>query len=186
MLNQGVDEPAFIMLLADALKPRRGEGVADLRMRLASTVAGVPRGEDALIALSSRDPLRERRYRGLRWRADVLPLARIRVWPGMDGLPKSWCEQSVEQTADFVRANGLPRADSRLSKMLALRDRMSPDELVDWLTYLPLPVLADDLLHNRPPCPGVPWALDDGCARAVTLSLLGVASVAVVLGEPVE
>ena len=186
MLDQGLDDPAFILLLADALKPRRGETLPDLRARFDSTVARTPRGAEAMLLLDQHDQIRANRYRNFRWRTCALPLAQIRVWPGMEGLPGSWCERSVEETAWFVKTAGGPVAGSRLSRMLGLRSKIGMTELVEWLTCLPLPVLPDHLLHRRPPCPGAPWALDDGCARAVTLSLLGVSSVAVILGEPLD
>jgi len=177
-------DPAYLMLLANALKPQKGESLARLRTRAAATAATVSRGEEALAKLESQDATRVALYRACDWRLGRLALHELRPWPGMDELPLSWCEGSIDETAALVRAHGLPPAQSRLKRLLALRGQVETQELVAWLCYLPLPVLPDELLHARPSLEGSPWGLDDGCARAVALSLLGVEFVDVLMGCP--
>lgn len=71
----------------------------------------------------------------------------------------------------------------RLTSLLALVDKHERDDLIAWLTVMPLLVMPDEFLHSRSPDPGAPWAIDDGCHRAVMLSLLGVESVPALVGE---
>jgi tetratricopeptide (TPR) repeat protein len=175
---------ATTFLLADALKPKEGETFAELRLRAEEATSTVSHGAEALAALGERDPARAHRYRTLTWRRRQLPLRDLRVWPGMGGLPDSWCDGSVVDTANHLRREGVPESAARLKDLLPLLSNIDRDELSDWLSYLPLLVVPDVVMHDRPPHPTAPWRLDDGCHRAIMLCLLGIESVAVLVGEP--
>jgi hypothetical protein len=175
---------ATTFLLADALKPKKGETFAELRLRADEAASSVPHGAEALAMLDERDPARARRYRTLTWRRRQLPLRDVRVWPGMGGLPDSWCEGSVVDTANRLRREGVPESAARLKDLLPLLSSIDRDELMNWLLHLPLLVVPDALLRDRPSHPTALWALDDGGHRAIMLSLLDIESVAVLVGEP--
>ena len=175
---------ATTFLVAEALKPREGEKIADLRLRVDDAAASVRRGAGALALLSDRDPVRSRRYGLLTWRRRRLPLDEMRVWPGMGGLPDSWCEGSVAEVAGRLRREEAPESATRLRSMLALIGQLDREDLTTWLAYLPLLVVPDAVLHGRSPHPTAPWGIEDGSHRAVMLSLLDVESVPVLVGEP--
>ena len=174
---------AAAFLLAEALKPREGESFAALCERAQRTSPERPNGREPLTDLRRRDPVRAARYEQFVWTPQVLPLAQIRVWPGMDHLPASWCEGAVPQVASYVRRFGVPETARRMHSIWALTSTIEPATLIDWLECIPLPVIPDAMLHDRPPLSGAPWSLDDGCTRAVVLCLLGVESVRVLVGE---
>jgi len=175
---------AATFLMAEALRPREGEKIADLRLRVDEAAASVRQGAGALALLADRDPVRSHRYGLLTWRRRSLPLREMRVWPGMGGLPDSWCEGSVAEVAGRLRREEMPESATRLKRLLALMSELDREDLTTWLTYLPLLVVPDAVLHGRPPHPTAPWDIDDGCHRAVMLSLLEVESVPVLVGEP--
>jgi tetratricopeptide (TPR) repeat protein len=179
---------ARAFLQADGLKPTAGETFAELVGRAEETSLQIPDGLEAMDALDVRDPVRSARYRTLTWTRRCLPLSELRVWPGMGGLPVTWCRGSVVDTANRVRRAGLPESATRLKELLSLRDddQVDRDQLVKWLSRVPLLVVPDSLLHDRPSSSTELWAIDDGCHRAVVLSLLGVESAIVLAGEPLS
>jgi len=155
-----------------------------LRARSGAAQEAAVRGAGALVQLGVRDPVRAARYGALIWRSAVMPLAQVRVWPGMSGLPVPWCAGSVDDVAARLSAGGVPASASRLAELLVAVAGLTRDEAVSWLTFLPLLVVPDALLHDRPPHRGSPWALDDGCNRAAALALLAVGQVPVLVGVP--
>ena len=185
-VDRAVDcDPAFVIRLADALKPRGQETLGDLRRRAAATARLTSRGGQALAEVAARDSRRADYYKALSWRSARLPLRSLRPWPGMSGLPKDWCHGTVEDTAELIRQEGVPAsAQRRLRSLLAMADQHGREETVAWLTSLPLIAVPDAILHDRPAHATALWGLDDGCARSITLSLLGVKAVVVLVGEP--
>lgn len=177
------ENAACVFLLADELKPRGEEKIADLRLRAAEAAASLRQGPATLTKLADRDPVRSRQYGLLTWRRRRVLLHELRVWPGMGGLPESWSAGSVVEVADRLRHGVVPESAMRLTSLLALVDKHERDDLIAWLTVMPLLVMPDEFLHSRSPDPGAPWAIDDGCHRAVMLSLLGVESVPALVGE---
>ncbi len=179
-----VELAATTFLLANALKPKVGETLAELQLRADAAASSVPHGAEALVVLGERDPVRAHRYRALTWRRKQLPLRDVSVWRGMGGLPDSWCEGSVVETAKRLRREGVPDSAARLRDLLPLLSSIDHGELMNWLTYLPLLVVPSALLHDQPFHPTTLWTIDDGCHRAVLLSMLDVESVAALVGEP--
>ena len=177
-------DPAFVMLLSERLKPARAEDFSQLQARAAVTAAATPTGETAQQFLAQRDTTRAARYQLFDWQIESMSLSQIQVWPGMDGLPRKWCFCAVPETANYLRLVGLSAKTHRLPKLLALMAVIDPTTLIDWLGILPLPVLPYRLLHGKSTEGRAPWALDDGCNRAVVLSLLGVETVTVLAGRP--
>lgn len=179
-VSAGLAAAAF--LCADEMKPVDGEELSALRIRAAATE--FPVGLAALGLLALKDPVRASRYRALVWLSRVVPFAELRAWPGAGGLPEAWCAGSVVETADFVRREGVPASAVGFLRLLALLDEVGRDVLVEWLSVLPLLAVPDELLHGRVSHATARWALDDGCHRAVMLSLLGVESARVLVGSP--
>ena len=175
---------ARTFLLAEALKPATGEAFAELLHRADTTSSSVPTGADALLALAERDPTRAGFYSTLTWTRKQLPLLTLRAWPAMGGLPDSWCQGSIAETAEFVRRQGVPESATRLQQLVSLQQQVDRDELVQWLSNVPLLVVPETLLHQRPLHPTAIWAVDDGSHRAIVLALLDVESVVALVGEP--
>jgi len=175
---------AATFLVADALKPTRGETIAAIRSRAVAAQEAAVAGAGALARLGVHDPERAHRYGALTWSVRTMSLAQVRVWPGMGGLPLPWCAGSVDDVAARLAAGRVPASASRLVAMLSATGDLARHEAISWLTFLPLLVVPDALLHDHLPHPGSPWALDDGCHRAVLLALLAVGSVSVLVGEP--
>jgi tetratricopeptide (TPR) repeat protein len=178
------ENAATAFLLANVLKPAKGETPQQLRARADDATLAVPEGAAALALMDQQDPERAQRYRSLTWRKRQLPLSVMRVWPSMGGLPDSWCQGSVVDTANHLRHEEVPGSAPRLEGLLALVNSVDRRELIDWLSYLPLIVVPDAMIGGRPAIPGVEWVIDDGCHRAVMLGLLDVDSAAVLVGEP--
>ena len=177
-------DPAFVMLLSYALKPDDRETFSDLQRRADETALSTPRGPGALAAVAAMDSRRADYYKALSWRHARLPLRDLRPWPGMSGLPRDWCHGTIEDTAELIRREGMPAsAERRLCSMVALADQYSRREVVSWLTRLPLIAVPDAVLHDRPAHTTAAWGLDEGCARSVALSLLGVKTAGVLVGE---
>jgi hypothetical protein len=176
-------DPAFVLLLAEKLKPGKTETFSQLQTRSVETALMTLRGITAQEFLAQQDAVRAQRYQLFNWQIESMSLSQIQVWPGMDGFPRKWCRGDVLMTANYLRTLGLPPKARRLPRLLAFANSLPPTEAIDWLGVLPLPVLPYHLLHGETADAQVPWALDDGCNRAVVLSLLGVKTVTVLAGR---
>lgn len=158
-------------LLAEAGKPRSGESV-DEALQRASRVAGDMQdwSTEALRAAVGYEP-RRAMYAELRWTREEVPLAALRPWPEMGGLPASWTAGTVVDTARAVRDDGVPAGATRLAAMLATLEA-SPGAASE-LLHQALPIVVpESSFASRDPVPGAPWRVDDGCHRVVCAAVL--------------
>jgi hypothetical protein len=117
-MQRGVDTLTAeeIVRLADLLKPR-GRPVATLSALLDELEASSRQMIAGL--LPPGDPMRRSRLHALRFTPEEVPLARLRPWPGMGGLPCRWTDSAdVVQLASRIRRQGVPRQADRLEQML--------------------------------------------------------------------
>jgi hypothetical protein len=191
-VRAGIRAAAAAFLLANALKPRVGESFVELLARAERTSPERPNGQDPLADLQESDPVRAAYYAQLIWTPARLPLAQMRVWPGMDGLPRDWCVGAVPEVAAHVGTYGIPESAHRMAGIWALTRTLEKSVLVEWLMRIPLLAIPDTVFSGvlnaegsprRALLPGAPWTLDDGCTRAVVLSLLGISEVLVMAGH---
>ena len=158
-------------LAAEAGKPQPGQSLREASQR-ARQVA-----EDLLDwpvvrlrAAVDYEPRREM-YSRLQWTREALPLAVLRPWPEMGGLPASFTSGSVVDTARAVSAGGVPASATRLAAMLDSL-QASPESAAVLLCQTPPIVVPEECFSDRAPVLGAPWRVDDGCHRAVCLAVL--------------
>lgn len=129
-------------------------------------------------------PKRAKAYNNLEWYLGVVKTNEIGVWKKAGGLPLAWTSGSLKETAHFVK-----QALKKTPNQLVERSRTAiPGILKDSISIIQkekylFPVILPGGTMGRKGLKKMKGDIDDGCMRAIALTISGKKTIKVYIGK---
>ena len=137
--------------------------------------------------ISSRDPKRLGLYNKLTWYYGRVSIDDMGVWDEAKGLPHEWCLGSVRETSRSYRIaieEGKTFPFSDFYRQIPAIKEVA--DVIEKARFFSIIVVSGETSRGRQNCRKTKWNIDDGCMRAIALTLTGKEELNAYMGRKID